>query len=593
MMKLLVAALALVALAQAQDSSEEKMMSGVKNMMEMQEDRMEEFKMFVKIMEFMKKGKEEDSKDFHDMFKMFAKMVWKMKGGESEEKEESSMEKMEKMMMGGESEEEEEGKDEKMKKLFVLFMKFKDHYKKQKEMEDKKEAAERKFAMFQELCSFAKKAHAKKEILEKMGEMVEKKMKMKFMAFKMCMLKGKCEKEEDSSEEKESDNKHKELFEKMKEMMEKVSKKMMEKMKSKKEGSEEEMGGMSKMMKSMMGDEEEEEESAEDKDKKEEVMKAMLKHLMEKAEKGFWDQDKDEAEKKMKKMFMAAKAMKMMKEMHEKMEKMKMAKMMGGMGSEEQEESSEEKEEGDKLAMFSEFMSKMEKAKKMKEEFGDFMQWKKEKMMDEKKDAEKEMPTFTYFDVRARGEISRLIIEYGDLPIKQIRVNQSEWAALKPTMPFGQLPVLNISGMAFAQSLAIQKFLAIKAGLYPKSPKEQLLTDMIANAREDLLIQEIRVAQEQNVTQQAILRAGLPAAYDLYFSNFKQYLEANPAGRNGLVLGDKLSLADLIIFEGSQTAFQTMPEILDKFPAIKALRAKVMATEGLMHYLVKRPKFDL
>merc|ERR1719422_3015412 len=172
--------------------------------------------------------------------------------------------------------------------------------------------------------------------------------------------------------------------------------------------------------------------------------------------------------------------------------------------------------------MFSEFMSKMEKAKKMKEEFGDFMQWKKEKMMDEKKDAEKEMPTFTYFDVRARGEISRLIIEYGDLPIK-----------------------------------------------------------------------EIRVTQEQNVTQQAILRAGLPAAYDLYFSNFKQYLEANPAGRNGLVLGDKLSLADLIIFEGSQTAFQTMPEILEKFPAIKALRAKVMATEGLMHYLVKRPKFDL
>merc|ERR1712226_1525031 len=103
----------------------------------------EEFKMFVKIMEFMKKGKEEDSKDFHDMFKMFAKMGWKMKGGESEEKEESSMEKMEKMMMGGEREVEEEGKDEKMKKLFVLFTKFKDHYKKQKEMEDKKEAAER------------------------------------------------------------------------------------------------------------------------------------------------------------------------------------------------------------------------------------------------------------------------------------------------------------------------------------------------------------------------------------------------------------------------------------------------------------------
>merc|ERR1711963_375561 len=298
-------------------------------------------------------------------------------------------------------------------------------------------------------------------------------------------------------------------------------------------------------------------------------------------EKGFWDQDKDEEEKKM------------MKEMHEKMEKMKMAKMMQGAGSEEEQESSEEEEEDSKLAMFKEFMGKMEKAKKMKEEFGEFMMWKKEKMMDEMKDAEKEMPTFIYFDVRARGEISRLIIEYGDLPIKQIRVNQSDWPALKPTMPFGQLPVLNISGVEYAQSLAIQKFLAIKAGLYPKSPREQLVTDMIANAREDLLIQEIRVASETNTTQQATLRSALPAAYDLYFGNFKQYIEANPAGKNGLVLGDKLSLADLIIFEGSQTAFQTMPEILDKFPAIKALRAKVMASDRLMHYLVKRPKFDL
>merc|ERR1712012_306998 len=89
----------------------------------------------------------------------------------------------EERMMGGKSSEEEEekkGKDDKMKKLFGLFMKFKAHYKKQKEMEEKKEGAERKFAMFQELCSFAKKVHAHKAILKKMGEMAEKKMAKKF-----------------------------------------------------------------------------------------------------------------------------------------------------------------------------------------------------------------------------------------------------------------------------------------------------------------------------------------------------------------------------------------------------------------------------
>merc|ERR1712223_842729 len=103
--------------------------------------------------------------------------------------------------------------------------------------EEKEKKAKKQFMMFQELVSFAKKAEAKKEILAKMAVKMEKQMKGKFVAFKMCMTEGKCEKsesgemgsmqmagsseEEEESREKEMEGKRMRLFMEMMGMMEK------------------------------------------------------------------------------------------------------------------------------------------------------------------------------------------------------------------------------------------------------------------------------------------------------------------------------------------------------------------------------------
>jgi len=97
---------------------------------------------------------------------------------------------------------------------------------------------------------------------------------------------------------------------------------------------------------------------------------------------------------------------------------------------------------------------------------------------------------FTYFDLRARGEITRLLFAAAKKPLNEVRVQFADWPTLKPTMPFGQLPVLNISGTEYAQSLAIQAFIAKEFGLYPTNNRDALMTDQIANAREDLFIAE-------------------------------------------------------------------------------------------------------
>jgi glutathione S-transferase len=42
------------------------------------------------------------------------------------------------------------------------------------------------------------------------------------------------------------------------------------------------------------------------------------------------------------------------------------------------------------------------------------------------------------------------------------------FAQLKPTLPFGQLPVLEVNGIVIPQSVAITRYLAREHGLYGK-----------------------------------------------------------------------------------------------------------------------------
>ena len=54
---------------------------------------------------------------------------------------------------------------------------------------------------------------------------------------------------------------------------------------------------------------------------------------------------------------------------------------------------------------------------------------------------------------------------------------QEEFGKLKPTLPNGQLPALQIDGQYFQQSKAIELYIARKAGLYPTDSEHALLVD--------------------------------------------------------------------------------------------------------------------
>merc|ERR1712179_460514 len=92
----------------------------------------------------------------------------------------------------------------------------------------------------------------------------------------------------------------------------------------------------------------------------------------------------------------------------------------------------------------------------------------------------------TYFDLRARAEPCRLLLAYGGLQYEDERIpasldlfyflhsgnlqefdisfGHSKWGALKLTMPFGQLPVLQWGNEVICQSMACARFVAREVG---------------------------------------------------------------------------------------------------------------------------------
>merc|ERR1712108_108297 len=67
---------------------------------------------------------------------------------------------------------------------------------------------------------------------------------------------------------------------------------------------------------------------------------------------------------------------------------------------------------------------------------------------------------FVYFDIQAKGELTRLLLAAGNIDYEDFRVGFSDWPGeIKATTPFGQMPVLYWDGEELAQSMAISRLL--------------------------------------------------------------------------------------------------------------------------------------
>jgi prostaglandin-H2 D-isomerase / glutathione transferase len=97
-------------------------------------------------------------------------------------------------------------------------------------------------------------------------------------------------------------------------------------------------------------------------------------------------------------------------------------------------------------------------------------------------------PRLTYFDAPiSRGEECRLALHIAGVDFEDNRLKREEWMAMKPTSPFGSVPILDLPGKPpLAQSNAILVLLGRHYNLHPKDDFEAARHEAVMAHVEDL-----------------------------------------------------------------------------------------------------------
>ncbi|PAV74293.1 hypothetical protein WR25_24833 [Diploscapter pachys] len=205
------------------------------------------------------------------------------------------------------------------------------------------------------------------------------------------------------------------------------------------------------------------------------------------------------------------------------------------------------------------------------------------------------MPSYKlyYFEGRGLCEASRQLFALADVPFEDIRLAGDKFMELKPTFPYGQVPVLEIDGVQIPQSVAIARFLAKKFGFAGKTEVEQALVDGICDQWKDFYV-EIKPYFYGSLgicppgwedLEKAKTEVLIPAR-DKFFGFLKNLLNKN---KNGFLVECGVTYADLFIVDNMTSLVGWVPEYFEGHPEIEAYYKRVQEIPKLKAWLAKRP----
>ncbi|KAL6736808.1 hypothetical protein Aduo_007115 [Ancylostoma duodenale] len=196
----------------------------------------------------------------------------------------------------------------------------------------------------------------------------------------------------------------------------------------------------------------------------------------------------------------------------------------------------------------------------------------------------------SYFDIRGAGECVRQIFAVAGQEFEDNRLTKEDFAPLKPKLPFGQVPVLEVDGKQLGQSLAICRYLARQFGFAGKSPFEEAIVDSLADQHADFRV-EIKpyfytaIGMRERDLEQLKKEVLLPAR-EKFFAILTKFLEQNPSG---FLVGDSVTWVDVLISESIATLLSFVPELLDGYPEVKAHMEKVRTIPNLKKWIESSP----
>jgi glutathione S-transferase len=152
-------------------------------------------------------------------------------------------------------------------------------------------------------------------------------------------------------------------------------------------------------------------------------------------------------------------------------------------------------------------------------------------------------PRLIYFDAPvSRGEECRLALHCAGVEFEDVRVPRPDWPALKPTAPFGSMPILELPGRPpLAQANAILVYIGREYGLHPGDHFEAARHEAVMGHVEDLRAAVGPTLSMQGAEKQRA-REELAATY---LPTWAANAERQIVGDGPFFAGSKLHVVDL------------------------------------------------
>ncbi|XP_050444319.1 glutathione S-transferase-like [Adelges cooleyi] len=193
----------------------------------------------------------------------------------------------------------------------------------------------------------------------------------------------------------------------------------------------------------------------------------------------------------------------------------------------------------------------------------------------------------TYFNFTARAEPIRFLLSYLGEDFEDNRFEREQWPAIKPGMPFGQVPVLEVDGKVLNQSVPICRYLAKKAGLAGQDEWESLLIDIavdnVFEIRQEIMKNYHDPDEEaRNKKKEILVKESIP----YYLERFEKTVSEN----GGYFVNGKLSWADIYfvaILDHLKSVIDV--DMVEGRPNLGKLKQKVLDIPQIKSWIAKRP----
>jgi len=188
-----------------------------------------------------------------------------------------------------------------------------------------------------------------------------------------------------------------------------------------------------------------------------------------------------------------------------------------------------------------------------------------------------------YFPIRGRAEAIRLILEDQGAQYEFKAVEREEWQRIKPSTPFGQIPMLTDGDFQLPQSNAIIRYLGRKYDMYGKGIRENAWVDAILDHAEDIRVEYLIMIYDKACSDEA-RHKHITEVFHIGLTKLEKLLVSNGGG-DGWIVGSGCTIADITLFELLDQHLALEKNLLKDFPKLAGLHARVAARPRIAAYL--------